>query len=196
MSAEALAPSIEVLLPYVGDEAYAREAVQSVLSQSDPDWRLTVVEDGPQGTSLGAWLEELDDPRVAYLLNSATLGVARNFQNCLELAAGDYVTFLGCDDRLGPTYVSTMRQVVRRHPNVAVVQPSVRVIDEAGQPVRPLPDRVKELLAPKPDEGRPLSGEALLASLLRGNWTYFPLAALATRCPGDRWLPPGSDGYS
>jgi len=38
--------TIDIMLPYYGDVALMQNAVRSVIAQSDPDWRLTVVDDG------------------------------------------------------------------------------------------------------------------------------------------------------
>jgi hypothetical protein len=56
----------------------------------------------------------------------------------------------------------------------------VIVVDSSGSEVRPLPDRVKALLAPRGDRPRLLSGDSLVAGLLTGNWLYFPALAWRT----------------
>jgi hypothetical protein len=81
---------------------------------------------------------------------------------------------MGADDVLHPNYASTVSRAIARHPDAAMIQPRVRVIDEHGRPSRPLADRVKTWLAPRADRDRVLSGEHLAASLLRGDWVYFP----------------------
>lgn len=167
-------PSIEFLLPYLGEEDLLREAVTSVLHQTDQRWSLTVVEDGPQGTAVGSWLRDLEDSRIRYLLNSHTLGVAANFQRCLMSATADHVAFLGCDDRLKPNYVTAMRHALAKYPQIAVIQPGVQVIDALGCPVTPPADRLKAFLTPSATSDQLLGGEPLLVSLMRGNWTYFP----------------------
>lgn len=169
--------SLEILIPYYGDEGYLREAVTSVISQTDSAWTLTVVEDGDQGFGVGAWLASLGDPRVRHLLNERNLGLAANFQRCLEVSSQEYVTFLGCDDRLRPTYVETIRRGLLTAPTVSMVQPGVQVIDQEGDPASPLADRLKARLAPGRAEQGVLSGEQLYASLMLGNWTYFPSVA-------------------
>ena len=59
-----------------------------------------------------------------------------------------------------------------------MVQPGVRVVDETGTPSAGLVDTVKQrLLRPRGDGRTVLSGEALAASLLRGNWLYWPSLA-------------------
>ena len=170
-------PAIDVMLPAFGDSPLLREAVTSVRVQTDPRWMLTVVDDGPADPALAGWCAGLDDPRVRYLHNPVTLGVTRNFQRCLELASSDLVVLLGADDRMLPGYVGAVVAAAAVFPQAAMVQPGVRVIDDAGRPIRPLGDRVKSLLAMRVAGTRLVGGEELAISLLRGNWMYFPSVA-------------------
>jgi hypothetical protein len=50
----------------------------------------------------------------------------------------------------------------------------VTVIDSEGRPITPLTDRIKARLRPAGPGTTLLRGEALAASLLGANWTYFP----------------------
>lgn len=168
-----LGTHLDIMIPYAGSVDLLRESVASVLRQSDPNWRLHVVEDGLQHESVAQWLESLADPRVRHVLNEHNLGVAKNFQKCLDLSTADYVTFLGCDDRLLPEYVRVVRQAWHAASGIDIVQPGVRVIDLHGSPARPLGDRVKGLVGRRHRAGI-VGGEVLLASLMTGNWTYFP----------------------
>ncbi len=168
------APTIHFVLPYVGDPAYLRLAVGSVLAQTDPRWRLTVVEDGPQGQGVSEWLGALDDERVTHVMNAVNLGINRTFQRCLDLSDGLFVTFLGCDDVLLSNYVATMTSMIESNPGAGVIQPGVEVIDADGHSCLPLADRVKRWVAPRSTTSVDLGGESAVASLLHGNWTYFP----------------------
>lgn len=167
-------PDIEFVIPYFGSRPLLEEAVASVLSQSDPRWQLRVVEDGPQDQGVEEWITGLEDPRVCHELNASNLGVAGNFQRCLELGSSDWIVFLGCDDILLPTYVQRVREAIHRHPGVAVIQPGIQVIDSLGARAMPLGDRIKRRLRPRDIHERELGGESAVASLMRGNWTYFP----------------------
>jgi GT2 family glycosyltransferase len=167
----------DVMIPAYGDGPLLREAVASVLAQADPRWRLTVVDDGPADPALAQWCADLGDERVTYLQNPVNLGINRNFQRCLDLAAHELVVLVGADDRLLPGYVAAVSSAAAFFPKAALVQPGVRVIGEAGQPVRPLGDRVKSVLAMRVAGRRLVGGEELAASLLRGNWMYFPAVA-------------------
>ena len=165
---------LEIFLPFWGDPGYLYEAVASVQAQTDPDWRLVVVDDHYPDPAVAEFFARLDDPRVRYLRNKVNLGIAANFERCRRLATGELVVFLGCDDVLHPTFVSRARTVLAGFPRAAMLQPGVRVVDGSGTEVRPVADRTKDLLRPRTSRPRELSGEDLAASLLRGNWVYWP----------------------
>jgi glycosyltransferase involved in cell wall biosynthesis len=173
---------LEVFIPFWGDPGYLREAVRSVQAQTDPDWRLVVVDDCYPDESVPEFFAALDDPRIGYVRNETNLGITDNYRRCLELASDDWIVFLGCDDLMLPDYDAALKAASATAPErVEVVQPGVRVVDESGTVVAPLVDRVKRrLFAPRVAEPTILSGERLAVSLLRGNWTYWPSLALRT----------------
>ena len=168
---------LEVMLPAFGDSPLLREAVASVRAQNDPRWALTVIDDGPPDPALSGWFASLDDERIRYLHNPVNLGINRNFQRCVDVAGGALVVIVGADDRLMPGYLAAVVAAAEVFPQAAMVQPGVRVIDERGQQVRPLGDRVKSLLAMRVAGTRLVGGEELTCSLLRANWMYFPSVA-------------------
>ncbi|WP_111766337.1 glycosyltransferase family 2 protein [Nakamurella deserti] len=167
---------LQIVVPFYGDPGLLRRTVASVRAQTDPEWTLTVVDDGYPDPSVAAFFADLDDPRVRYLRNPVNLGANGNYRHCLALADQDWLVMLGADDELLPHYVATVRAAAAAHPTAAVIQPGVQVIDGDGAVVLPLLDRVKLRLL-RPAGTTVLSGGALTASLLRGNWLYFPALA-------------------
>ena len=171
------AVSVDVLVPAFGDGAHVRETVASVLAQTDPNWRLTVVDDGiaaGRDPDLGPWLASLADERVRYLANPERLGINRNFQRCAELATAELVVILGSDDRLLPDFVARVRELASEYPDAAFLHTGARIVDAAGRPAAPLVDRVKAATSIRVRGSALVGGERLAASLLRGNWMYFP----------------------
>jgi glycosyltransferase involved in cell wall biosynthesis len=181
---------IELIIPFYGDPGMLRETVESVLAQTDSRWRLHVVDDHYPDPSASAWVGCLADPRVRLSRNEANLGVAANFAQCLTLGTSDLVAFVGCDDVLEPGYVAAVLDASARHPNAALIQPRVEIIDSMGVPAAPMADRVKAVLAPRVHVERVLEGEPLASSLLRGNWAYFPAIAWRRRLIADRSFRP------
>ncbi|WP_367128139.1 glycosyltransferase family 2 protein [Saccharothrix sp. HUAS TT1] len=168
--------AIDIMLPHYGDVSYLKTAVRSIIAQDDDNWHLTVVDDTAiADTSLAEWFDSLDHDRVHYRRNERNLGINGNFQRCLDLVERDFLVVMGSDDAMLPDYVSTIRRTIEAHPAADVIQAGVEVIDDSGQVVRPLVDRVKrKVYAPDTTTPRLLGGEDLVVSLLRGNWTYFP----------------------
>lgn len=168
------ADAIDIVVPFYGRLDYLAATVDSVIEQDDPRWRLTVIEDGPhEGLDTAAWQRRRSDPRVRWVTNQDRLGLSANFQRALDLVDGTWCVFPGCDDILLPNYVRTVRGVIARRGHSDIVLPAVRVIDEVGRPSAPLADRVKALLRDR-QPAEDLGGEALAASLMHGNWLYFP----------------------
>lgn len=165
------------MLPFYGDSEHLHEAVASVLAQEDQDWRLWVVDDAYPDPNAAAWVADLADPRVRLVRNPSNLGVSGSFQRCLELATEDWVVIMGGDDRMLPRYVSRLHEAIAAHPEVAFVQPGVRVIDERGEPALPMADRVKARVRIRVDQPTAIDPETMTASLMRGNWMYFPANA-------------------
>ncbi|MDY7542789.1 glycosyltransferase family 2 protein [Cryobacterium sp. 5B3] len=172
--------TLDLMMPFYGDPALFRLAVQSVLDQDDPRWRLVVIDDLYPDTGPGEWVIGLDEPRITYIRNEVNLGVSGNFRKCTELATAEFTTIVGCDDLLRPNYVSRIHKLLDDFPDADFVQPGVSVMDASGHDTLPLADRVKGWYRPNVAGATALSGEPLAASLLAGAWTYFPSIAWRT----------------
>jgi glycosyltransferase involved in cell wall biosynthesis len=172
--------TVDIMLPAFGDDGFIRETVASVRAQTDQHWRLTVIDDGPaagRDPGLADWLEGHGDPKIRYLRNPERLGINRNFQRCVDESAHELVVLLGADDRLLPDFVARVRAVAAENPFAAFVHTGASVINIEGEPVDPLVDRVKRATSIRPRRGQAtvrVGGQRLSASLLRGNWMYFP----------------------
>jgi glycosyltransferase involved in cell wall biosynthesis len=172
--------TVDVMLPHYGRLDLVQDTVRSVLAQDDPNWRLTVVDDTGDDTgesaddALAEWCADLGDDRVRYHRNPRNLGINRNFQQCVDLVEHELAVIIGCDDLMLPGYVGTVRSAHAAHPDVAMIQPGVEVVDATGAPARTLVDLSKRFYAPRASEPTVIAGQELAVSLLRGNWLYFP----------------------
>ncbi|MFJ1513012.1 glycosyltransferase family 2 protein [Cellulosimicrobium funkei] len=172
---------IDVVIPYWGDPVLLEEAVESVLAQTSPDWTLLVIDDAYPDPTAAAYVRGIDDPRVTYRRNEENVGLIENFRRAVRSATSEYVVVMGSDDVLGPDYVATVLEAARRYPDVDILQPGVQVIDASSRPHRPLADRVKSLMRARWERRTgPFAGEPLAASLLHGDWLYWPSLAFRT----------------
>jgi hypothetical protein len=172
---------IDITIPYWGEPALLKAAVDSVRAQTSPDWRLTVIDDCYPDPRGGQIFDSIDDPRIVYRRNETNLGVTGNFRQCIAAASADHTVIMGCDDILLPNYVDTLTQATARFPKADIVQPGVVVVDDAGKPAMGLADTVKQrLLAPSDKRPAMLVGEQAAVSLLRGDWLYWPSLVFKT----------------
>ncbi len=163
-----------VTVPYYSNPSYLRLTLDSVVAQTDGDWWCMVVDDSPDD-SARAVVDAVAHPGVVLVRNPRTLGLAGNFNRCLEVAAergAELAVVLHADDLLEPRYVERIRAVHAARPGAPCVAPKATVIDAEGRPHLPLPDRVKALLWPR--RSTVLEGEKGLQRLLRGQFFYCP----------------------
>jgi glycosyltransferase involved in cell wall biosynthesis len=164
----------DIMMPYYGDVALMQTAVRSVIAQTEQDWRLTVVDDG-KAEGVPEWFAQLGDPRVRYQRNESNLGVVGNYRKCVSMLEYERTVIMGCDDVMLPNYLATILSVLRDHPDAAMIQPGVEVIDGTGRARGSLVDTAKRRIYAPREQGRLLmQGEELALSLLRGDWLYFP----------------------
>ena len=183
--------SLDVIMPYHGDPELLMRAVASVRALIGVNWRLTIVEDAHRdGETTEKRISELGDDRICYLRNETNLGVAGNTYRCLQMAELEYFVLMDYDDMMLPNYGLAVASLFRRHPEAVIAQPGIQIIDENDRPYLPLPDRVKAHAGPVNTDTE-LSGEAAVASVLRGNWTYGP--SLCYRLGPTRALRPRPD---
>jgi len=97
--------ALDIALPFYGDVEFMKQTVQSILNQTDPNWRLVVVDDGYPDDTIPNWFANLNDQRIEYQRNKDNLGANGNFQKCLGLLSAEYCLVMGADDLLEPNFI-------------------------------------------------------------------------------------------
>ena len=126
--------------------AYLKEAIESVLSQSFPDWELVIVDDSSPEDLESIVRRFGCDKRVRYYKNDSNVGavdLVDNWNRCLTYCQGDYVICMGDDDRLSPLCLESLDRLIERLPDFGVYHCRVEIIDEKG--------RTKEILSERPE---------------------------------------------
>ena len=97
--------------------------VESVLSQSYPNWQLCIANGSPEN---GDVVKELNkfaqrDKRIEVVHLDKNMGIAGNTNAGIQLADGDYVAFLDHDDVLAPFALYETVQAIHQYPNAEIV---------------------------------------------------------------------------
>jgi len=124
-------PVVSVIIPTYNREAYLREAVESVFSQTLSDLVLIVVDDGStDGTR--PYLRTLTDPRLRLIEHQHCANPARLRNVGLAAARGGWIAFLDSDDLWYPDKLERQLHVLRARPECRWSYTAVRRIDGQG----------------------------------------------------------------
>ncbi len=122
---------ISVIIPVYNAGLYLDRCVNSVISQTFPDWELILVDDGSKdesGKICDEFAQKDDRIRVIHQENAGA-GAARN--NGITMAKGEYVVFVDADDYIEPHYFD---QLSKHTEDVVFID--VQCVDEYDRKVK------------------------------------------------------------
>ncbi len=131
-----LSSTITVLLPVRSyHDGYLREAIDSVLGQTNDTWRLLIVTESHCEADVRATTADyLRDARIGLIVNDRCK-LAGAFNTGMRNAETEFVAILLGDDKWAPEAVEVLRRNIASHPEVDFFHSSRLVIDEGSVPV-------------------------------------------------------------
>lgn len=112
-------PKVTVLMPVYNGETFLLEAVESILAQTFKDFELLVIDDGSVDGSADI-VASCPDPRVRLVSNGENLGLIATLNRGIELARGEYIVRMDCDDVSLPERLQRQVEFMASHPEVGV----------------------------------------------------------------------------
>lgn len=100
-----LSPLISIIIPIYNGEKYLKVCLDSILAQTYTHFELILVDDGSTDTSsqiCDAYAES-DSRVITYHISNGGVSHARNYG--INVAKGDWITFIDCDDWITPDYL-------------------------------------------------------------------------------------------
>jgi glycosyltransferase involved in cell wall biosynthesis len=88
---------ISVCLATYNGEKFIKKQIDSILKQLSATDELIISDDGSTDNSLSI-ISSYQDPRIRFLTNKNKKDIARNFENALKNATGDYIFLSDQDD--------------------------------------------------------------------------------------------------
>jgi len=127
--------SLTILTPSLNNEAYLRQAIASVLSQElHGDLELIVI-DGQSRDGTLSMLKSVGDPRLKWI-SEPDQGQAAAINKGLNMARGDVVTWLNCDDLYEPGALATVADSFEKDPDLQWLIGRCDIIDGGGRVIR------------------------------------------------------------
>lgn len=136
-----------IFLPVRNGGNFLRTAIDSIIAQTTPDWRLVVLENGSTDDTV-AIVNAYDDPRIELCAASAPLDIAQNWQRAAlylheRITDNPLVTFIGHDDYFLPSFVQRITALAAESPGATLYQAAFDLVGSDGRlirPCRPVPE--------------------------------------------------------
>ena len=172
-----LAPStVSLIIANYNYAAFAAEAIESVLRQIVLPDEILFMDDCSVDNSL-AVAQRYED-RIRIESNKKNLGIVRNFNKAVSLTTGDYVCFLGADNRFRSDYVMRCRQALDSnrkaaiaYTNVALFGPRAEVVAQLAK-AEPAPNHPGLYLWDFPPWDRSLVEPLQVSNFMHGSSMY------------------------
>lgn len=108
-------PLISIVVPcYQSNEAFLREMIVSVLSQSYSNWELLLMDASSCDETVKRVVDSYQDVRIKYFALPSNKGIVGNTNEGIRKASGTYIAFLDHDDILEPdtlfSYVDALNE--------------------------------------------------------------------------------------
>jgi len=126
-------PKISIIMPvYNTPEKFLREAIDSVIRQSYPNWELCIADDNSTEPHVKEVLDEYkklfpDKIKVVYRKENGHICKASN--SALEVATGEFVGFLDHDDTLSEHALYYVVKEINKNPDIKIIYTDEDKID-------------------------------------------------------------------
>lgn len=131
-------PLISVVIPIYGHFEYLQECLLSLAEQGDVSIEVVCVDDCSPDPRVTLLMQALQDknPCLKIRIEPINRGIGEVQNLAVEMASGDYVAFLDCDDALEPGALNAVRACLETRSEIDYLFTDRTDVDEAGRTVR------------------------------------------------------------
>lgn len=124
---------ITIAIPTFRRLALLKQAVASAVAQNTvATFQILIVDNDHEsdGHEILAYLSALDVPDLRYFRNDQNIGMFGNWNRCITLAEGEWITILNDDDLLAPGFLSQCLHHISQRPSINMIACSILTRDE------------------------------------------------------------------
>ena len=125
---------VTVIMPCYNQAAYARESIESVLNQTYKNLELLLIDNfSTDGTCEIIKEYAKKDSRVHAIYHEKNMGFEYSFNEGMEKATGEFISFTSSDDYWYPKKIEKQLDVLEKNPEYDVVHTDAQIIDGQGK---------------------------------------------------------------
>lgn len=124
---------VSIITPIFNSEKFIKETYKSILNQTYSSWEWIVIDDNSSDKSLDI-VKELskNDFRIILIKNQENLKAAKSRNKGLNIAKGEYITFIDSDDLWDKFFLEKQLQKMKEFEQ-NIIFSSYRRVDEEGK---------------------------------------------------------------
>lgn len=140
---------ISICIPTYNRAEMLRETLQSVAKQTVQPAEVMVI-DNASTDNTEEVVKEFQSLGVRYIRNKTNIGMADNYNRCIELASNEFFTFLPSDDLIAPTWYEEWITIIKENEADLYTSP-VSIMNSQGKILFNFPIFGKNMLVKQPD---------------------------------------------
>lgn len=122
-------PIVSIILPNRNYGAFIPDAIASIKAQTLTDWECIIIDDASTDDSVEIIKQLIaDDSRFKLMVNSEPLGISATRNVGLDMATGEYISFLDSDDCYVEYFLEMLVSTARKT-NIEVVGALSKIVD-------------------------------------------------------------------
>jgi GT2 family glycosyltransferase len=115
--------TVSLIIPNYNYGRFAAEAIESALAQTVAPKEILFIDDCSDDISMD--VAKRYEGRIRVVRNERNLGIVDNFNKAVSLTSGNYICFLGADNRFRSDYVEQCQRLLDGRPDVAIAYTNV-----------------------------------------------------------------------
>ncbi|MBN3523806.1 glycosyltransferase [Paenibacillus apiarius] len=132
-----LADRISLIIPSYNYGMFLPEAIESALHQTLVPHEILVLDDCSNDNTeeVGKWYEKKYPDLIKFHRNSSNMGIVDNFNNGVNLTSGDFICFLGADNKFKRNYIEKTSEILLQNANIAIAYTDFMLFGERAEVV-------------------------------------------------------------
>ena len=122
--------NISVVIPNYNYGKYLGECVESVLKQTVAPAEILIIDDCSTDNSEKVLSEYDDHDSIKIIRNEENLGIVKNFNKAVSCTKGDYVVFVGADNRIKNDFVEKYHFYADQNPGADILYSDILLFGE------------------------------------------------------------------
>lgn len=156
---------ISILMPAYNSEKFIDAGINSLINQTYKNWELLICNDFSTDNT-GIKIKEYSnfDNRIKPFENAQNLGYLKTWNKLLDLADGEYITFLDADDTCSSDRLIILKEFLDNNSEIGIVGSGINIISEIGDKIseKNYPSDSQNICAALLTEKFPFCGSAVM----------------------------------